>query len=270
LWDSLVGAILTSASFNLKWVFATIASLCVYHAGMLANDLADRDLDRIHRPNRPLASGKISILSASILLCCLLAGAVVAASFSTPSVLSLIKGLCLLVLIYNFGGKPIRKNIGPALLAAARGASLFIGGLALLPVNQLMNGPILWAAACYAMYFLFLSRLATNEEEGASGMRILALNATAACAPVLLLKQSLLPGLIPSLAWSFLLTRHVITLRHQQLSPSQVQAIVRKLLAAAPLLLSIALIHNGFYYQATGGPIVSLLIGWMAQRIPPE
>src|SRR5688500_19334903 len=36
------------------------ASVCLYWAGMAANDWADRDLDAVERPDRPIPSGRVS------------------------------------------------------------------------------------------------------------------------------------------------------------------------------------------------------------------
>ena len=36
------------------------ASVCLYWAGMAANDWADRELDAVERPERPIPSGRIS------------------------------------------------------------------------------------------------------------------------------------------------------------------------------------------------------------------
>ena len=36
------------------------ASVCLYWAGMAANDWADRELDAVERPERPIPSGRVS------------------------------------------------------------------------------------------------------------------------------------------------------------------------------------------------------------------
>ncbi|MBO0870275.1 MAG: UbiA family prenyltransferase, partial [Micromonosporaceae bacterium] len=36
------------------------ASVCLYWAGMAANDWADRELDTVERPERPIPSGRVS------------------------------------------------------------------------------------------------------------------------------------------------------------------------------------------------------------------
>lgn len=50
-------------------------AVLVYAAGMLGNDLADRDRDRNLHPDRPLASGRIDVRTASIALLVLVLGA---------------------------------------------------------------------------------------------------------------------------------------------------------------------------------------------------
>jgi len=69
---------------------------------------------------------------------------------------------------------------------------------------------------------------------------------------------------------AFVLLRPVIALRHQQLSPAEVQTIVRRMLGAAPMIPALALLVDGLYLPAIGGPIASIAIYTMARRLPPE
>ena len=272
IWDLVAGVLLVGATFDRSWLMALVAGILIYHSGMVANDIADRGLDRIHRPRRPLASGAIGITKAWLVLVLMLSGAWLLAAQSSSAVADLVKLLTVLVLVYDFGGNPIRRSLGPALLAAARAASLCLGALAVISPDQIMSSPLVWAAASYAMYFLFVSRLATNEESGASGMRILALATTAACAPILLFNRPdpHLIAVVPTILGAFVLLRPVIALRHQQLSPAEVQTIVRRMLGAAPMIPALALLVEGLYLPAIGGPIASIAIYTMARRLPPE
>src|SRR5438876_11164896 len=59
--DPLAGFLLaTGGRIDARVVFAILASLFLYAAGLAMNDLADFDEDRRERPKRPLASGAIS------------------------------------------------------------------------------------------------------------------------------------------------------------------------------------------------------------------
>src|SRR6266478_6117111 len=58
--DPLMGYLLANPS-DLDWslAWAVLASLCLYCAGLLMNDLADQAEDRRERPARPLPSGAV-------------------------------------------------------------------------------------------------------------------------------------------------------------------------------------------------------------------
>ncbi|MCA9257199.1 MAG: UbiA family prenyltransferase, partial [Phycisphaerales bacterium] len=68
--DVLAGYWLVSASLIISWRLAALcaASACLYAYGIVLNDLADVDIDRVERPNRPLPSGRISTLAARRLM----------------------------------------------------------------------------------------------------------------------------------------------------------------------------------------------------------
>src|SRR5690625_4147629 len=57
--DALAGAV---AAGHLGWRTVPLAasSTCLYWAGMALNDYADRELDAVERPERPIPSGRVS------------------------------------------------------------------------------------------------------------------------------------------------------------------------------------------------------------------
>ena len=65
--DAHVGWAFLASAFNLKLGLMLLGASCLYAAGMVMNDIFDLDWDRAHRPERPLASGQISIKSARVL-----------------------------------------------------------------------------------------------------------------------------------------------------------------------------------------------------------
>ncbi|MFI6317483.1 UbiA family prenyltransferase [Nonomuraea sp. NPDC050556] len=48
-----------SGSLGPRTLGLACSSVCLYWAGMAANDWADRDLDAVERPERPIPSGRI-------------------------------------------------------------------------------------------------------------------------------------------------------------------------------------------------------------------
>jgi 4-hydroxybenzoate polyprenyltransferase len=59
--DVLVGAAASGQVWNLRRTVGMVgASSCLYLAGMALNDYADRDIDAVERPGRPIPSGRVS------------------------------------------------------------------------------------------------------------------------------------------------------------------------------------------------------------------
>jgi 4-hydroxybenzoate polyprenyltransferase len=58
--DSLAGAAAAGWPFQRRSALPAAAAVCLYWAGMALNDYADRDLDRVERPERPIPSGRVS------------------------------------------------------------------------------------------------------------------------------------------------------------------------------------------------------------------
>jgi 4-hydroxybenzoate polyprenyltransferase len=117
-------------------VLLILVSACLYAVGVIFNDIADRQIDRKERPNRPIPSGKIKQRNATILAMLLIAISIIVSNFISPATLTVVFVLITTIFLYDF----VLKNsvLGPAAMAATRvlnillGASLnmsnFIGG----------------------------------------------------------------------------------------------------------------------------------------------
>ena len=57
--DTLVGAAAAGWPFGRATVALSAAAVCLYWAGMALNDWADRDVDAVERPGRPIPSGRV-------------------------------------------------------------------------------------------------------------------------------------------------------------------------------------------------------------------
>lgn len=135
---------------------ALAASACVYHGGMVLNDWADREEDRVARADRPLPSGAISARNALVVGASLLAAAVVLAALVTPRAALWMAGLAGLVLAYDFVGRgPWR---GPFLLGACRASNL---GFGIFVARELGLGldtpPQDFAPFFVALYFVYVA-----------------------------------------------------------------------------------------------------------------
>ncbi len=102
------------------------ASVCLYWAGMAANDWADRDLDARERPERPIPSGRVAPGTAvGIAAGLTAAGLAVAALAGGRRALAVAAPLAAAVWAYDVAAK--NTPAGPAVMAACRGLDVLLG-----------------------------------------------------------------------------------------------------------------------------------------------
>ncbi|MET7738321.1 SCO3242 family prenyltransferase [Streptomyces sp. NPDC005402] len=126
--DALAGAAAASARPTSRTLLAIASSLCLYEAGMALNDWADRDVDAVERPHRPLPSGRIHPAAAFGAACALTgAGLTLAACAGRPA-LTVAVPLAATVWAYDLALKD--TPAGPFAMATARGLDLLLGAAA--------------------------------------------------------------------------------------------------------------------------------------------
>ncbi|WSD92108.1 UbiA family prenyltransferase [Streptomyces canus] len=126
--DALAGAAAVSARPTARTLLAIASSLCLYEAGMALNDWADRDVDAVERPHRPLPSGRIRPAAAFGAACALTgAGLSLAACAGRPA-LTVAAPLAATVWAYDLALK--NTPAGPFAMATARGLDLLLGAAA--------------------------------------------------------------------------------------------------------------------------------------------
>ena len=167
--DVVAGLCILGAPWSLDAVRIALASICLYAAGMVWNDVADRRLDAVQRPERPIPSGDVPLAAAAVLGALLVGAGVV---LSPPAFRWHHMLLALLVLVYDFLSK--RNAWAGALnMGALRGLNLATaaaplwlhGGLAQVP------GPLLTAASCYAVYIVAVTILGLYEDQASVSPR---------------------------------------------------------------------------------------------------
>ena len=135
-----------------------LASLCVYHGGMVLNDCADAERDEKSRPERPIPSGAVNPQAALTVAIVLLALGPLLANWY-PGPLSLVlASVALLAVLYDIGGRG--AWIGPVLLGLCRAGNLLAGMLAF----SVLTHACMWLAAGYGLYVFFVSRLGRMED----------------------------------------------------------------------------------------------------------
>lgn len=108
----------------LPWLLAS--TCCLYGGGVVLNDVFDRTLDAVERPERPIPSGRVTAVSAARLGIGLLAGGIALASLS--SLVSMLAGsaIAVAVVLYDAWGKR-HAAIGPVNMGLCRALNLGLG-----------------------------------------------------------------------------------------------------------------------------------------------
>jgi len=119
------GATLDGASFPTLGA-ALLGATFLYTAGMFLNDAADAGWDRSHRPERPIASGRIPLAQVAVAGATLLLLGVAAFLRVTPAALAAALVLAALILAYTRWHKS-RPAVAPWLMGACRAALPLIG-----------------------------------------------------------------------------------------------------------------------------------------------
>ncbi|MBB4711323.1 4-hydroxybenzoate polyprenyltransferase [Streptomyces luteogriseus] len=182
--DALAGTAATGASPNTRTLLAIASSLCLYEAGMALNDWADRDVDAVERPHRPLPSGRIRPAAALTAACALTgAGLALAARAGRPA-LAVAAPLAATVWAYDLGLK--HTPAGPVAMGAARGLDLLLGAAATSGTTR----PALPSAALLGTHTLAVTTVSRQEAQGGSPLPPLAALATTALLTRLVTRRS--------------------------------------------------------------------------------
>lgn len=154
--DVTAGMALCGIPWSFEAVRAALASVCVYAAGMVLNDHADRALDAVQRPERPIPRGDIPAGTALVLGLVLLA---VGCGTSPMPLYHL--GLAALVVGYDY---LLKRNVatGAATMGSLRGLNLLSGGVVL---GAAIPAVLLHAAIAYGVYIVAVTLLGVLEDE---------------------------------------------------------------------------------------------------------
>lgn len=158
--DPLAGFLLASGGVLSPRVLLVIAaSLALYSAGLLLNDLCDLTEDRAERPNRPLPSGAADPKVVAIVAIGLaLIG--IALAFSTGHFAGYTAlALTACVIAYNAGLKRI-PVVGALAMGSCRGLSLMLGAAAVASAPPPL---VLLAAGILTVYIACVTHLARYE-----------------------------------------------------------------------------------------------------------
>ncbi|MFC0098920.1 SCO3242 family prenyltransferase [Micromonospora marina] len=136
------------------------ASVLLYWAGMAANDWADRRLDAVERPDRPIPSGRVAPgLALGLASGLTAAGVGLAAAAGGRRAAAVALPLATVVWAYDLAAK--NTAAGPAVMAACRGLDVLLGASGGRPVRALP------AAATVAAHTWTVTALSRREVDGA-------------------------------------------------------------------------------------------------------
>lgn len=126
--DTLAGAV-AAGPLTARSAAMPVASVCLYWAGMTLNDWADRELDAVERPERPIPSGRVRPGQALGLAAGLTGAGVATATYlggrKAAGVAAALGGV-----VWAYDTRLKHGPLGPAAMAAARGLDVLLGSAA--------------------------------------------------------------------------------------------------------------------------------------------
>lgn len=127
--DALAGAAAAGWPAGRRTALLPLASVSLYWAGMALNDWADRDLDAVERPERPIPSGRVAPRTALALASGLtVAGVGLAAAGGGPRAAGVAAVLAGAVWAYDLSAKA--GPVSTAVMAGTRGLDVLLGASA--------------------------------------------------------------------------------------------------------------------------------------------
>jgi len=141
-------------------------STLLYCVGLVLNDLFDYEIDKKERPNRPLASGKISRKIAIIIVTTFTAIALILSLLVSVTTFGI--SVLLLVIIFGYDKYLKNTNAGPFTIAAARVTNVILGSSAnIIGVdNFTQNIPFMFVISITFVYVSLIGFLSRYEVQG--------------------------------------------------------------------------------------------------------
>jgi len=162
--DVTAGLCLAGLAWSPAAALAAVASVCVYAAGMVLNDHADRALDAEQRPERPIPRGDVPAFHALLLGAALLSTGVLVSSAAPYYAV-----MAALVLGYNYLLKA-SPLVGALTMGTLRAMNLCAGVVAVTGATP--SRAVLIAAGVYACYIIAVTLLGILEDQRNAPRRV--------------------------------------------------------------------------------------------------
>lgn len=267
LADVLAGYALAGLGHARALPWLLVATACLYAGGIVLNDVFDRDIDRIERPERPIPSGRARASVAGGLGAFLLIAGVASASLATTAAALVAVAIAAFVLLYDTWGKR-HGAIAPVNMGLCRALNLLLGAAA---VPAALPGR--WAVALIPLaYIAGVTALSRGEvhggRRGVAGVALISLFIALAGLAFVALRSEHAPVaalVLALLAWR---VGPPFLDAVRTLEPARIRKAVKS--GVLSLVLLNAVIGTAFAGPAYGAIIVAtaLAAGWLARAFP--
>jgi hypothetical protein len=242
-------------------ILVIFSSACLYAAGVIFNDIADRQIDRKERPNRPIPSGKVTQRSA-IILALLLMAISITVSYLISAV-TFIVGFILVatIMLYDF----VLKNslFGPMVMGTTRVLNILLGAspnLSNLIVGQFDDGLYRLCLVCFSefVYIASISALSRYETNKNPTFHLRWFHTIPFLLPLSIGVYTASVGLFNGNAWIYLFIFGSFifsTLKFATSSKSMTDSMLQKIIS---LLIAGIIVHDAVYI---GGSLDSWYFG---------
>ena len=166
LADVLAGWALAGLGNGAAVPWLLLATAALYAGGIVLNDVLDRHIDAVERPERPIPSGRASARAAAALAGSLLALGVLAAAMASAAAAAVAVTIAALVVLYDAVGKRY-SALAPLNMGLCRAFNLLLG-VAAVPAALPLRWPL---AAIPLLYIYAVTALSRGEVHGGGGRR---------------------------------------------------------------------------------------------------
>lgn len=258
--DVAAGLCLAGLPWSVDAGRAVLASICLYAAGMVLNDHADRHLDARQRPERPIPSGQIAPASAL-----LLGSVLLATSLAVAPCKAYYAVMAALVLGYDYVLKA-NAITGALVMGSLRALNLAAGAVVVTATAP--PRVVVIAAATYGLYIVAVTLLGILEDHQQVRRRTVV---SIQLVPPLSASLALLgmPQPWPAAAIAFLLTG-VFTARMRTIrvwDQAAIRGSMMWLLLGTMLYTGLLCLSAGRLIEALTVLVALLAARWVSRRI---
>jgi len=143
------------------WAWLLLATVGLYGGGVVFNDVFDAELDKVERPERPIPSGKATVVGAATLGALLLLIGVCAAFMVSGLSAIVALAVAFLAVLYDFWGKH-QSFFGPVNMGMCRGGNLLLGMSAIPEAMQ----QFWWVAFIPILFISAVTMVSRGEVHG--------------------------------------------------------------------------------------------------------